>query len=89
MPKKFADHWGIDIARLEREKSTGAGSAFNIYKCGGFKIVLMAVAGDIEADGAFTDSRYPPIPLLGIKTIFSKYKVTVDARGEAIELEPY
>lgn len=89
MSKRYADHWGVDLSTLEEEECYGAGGALNTYHCGGFTVVIMGVAGELQVEGAFTDCRFPQFPLLGIKTVFQKYKVTVDALGGAIDLEPY
>jgi len=55
----------------------------------------LTIGEDIfQVEGAFTDivvdgEYYPKIPLLGMKTIFDKYKITINSSEKVVDLEPY
>jgi hypothetical protein len=90
LSKEYADFFGIDLGSLDEVDSKGAGGGFKRYVFKSINVTIMGIGETFEVEASFTNSaEFPFMPLLGIKAVFHKFKITVDAQANKFIFEPY
>ncbi len=87
MSNEHATRFGVDISNLSPVEAKGANNTFYQYPYNNVTLKIKGVTFTCEC--SFTDTINPQFPLLGINSIFNKFKVTIDSRKRLIILKEY